>query len=198
VAITRPCLDTDDPAAVGLYLQALAFDAEAQFTSYADQMSSTDLDAAVILRITANYTPFVGAADQIFLNATTTFDVFESNNNPTGLWAFGFTVLSDPLGAKTATTLRQAIAEAGYTDSFGDWHILSTIYDVEFESNAATRTTLNASGTFSVPEGLEDIGMPDVRLYFSWSNAASNMEILAQSTMWWYHISAHDQLVINA
>lgn len=196
MAITRPCLDTVDPAAVGLYLQALAFDAEEQFTSYANAMSSTDQDAAVLIRITANYTPFVGAPDQIFLSAATTYDVFESNDNPTGLWAFGFTVLSDPLGAKTATTLRQAIAEAGYTDSFGDWHILSTIYDVQFESNAATRTTLNASGTFVIPEGIDIF--PEVRLYFSWSNAASNMEILAQSTMWWYHVSTHNQLVINA
>lgn len=200
MAITRPCLDSDDPAAISLYLQALAFDAEEQFTSYATQMSSTNQDAAFIVRITANYNTFATdtVPDQVFLNAPFTFDALKANNNPTGLWAFGFTLLTDPLGAKTAQSFRQAVAEGGYVDSFGDWNVLATINDAEFESNAALRTTMNASGTFVVPEGREDIGFPEVRVYFTYSNAGSNMEILAQSTMWWFHISTHDQLVINA
>lgn len=199
MAITRPCLDTDDPAAVALYLQALAFDAEQQLNVMRAGLIDTGSRGGQIIRITANDVTFATAtvASQIFLEAPSTFDLFEVPDDATGLWAFGFTVRCDPTGAKTLNSWRHCDARAGYTDTFGDFVQLANAVDTEYESNSATLTGLNASGTFVIPEGLE-VGFPDVRLYFTHSNAASTMEILTLSNLWCFKIASHDQLVINA
>lgn len=199
MAITRACPDSDDPAAIALYLQALAFDAEAQLNSYSASLASQAAQGGFIQRITAN-TTFVAQAPvshQPFIVAPTTYDMFTQPDDATGLWAFGFTVRCDPVGAKNVNNFRNADCQAGYTDNFGDFQSLGQVRDVQWESNSAPLTSLNASSTFVVPQG-RDIFFPDVRLNFAYVNAASNMEVLANSILWAFRISSFNQVVVSA
>lgn len=198
MAITRPCPDSDDPAAIALYLQALAFDAEAQLNSYSAALASQGAQGGLIQRITAN-TTFVAQAPTshpIFLASPTTFDLAVAPDDSTGLWAYGFNVLTDPVGVKNANFFRHVDCRAGYTDSFGDFQQLSNVKDTEWESNSAALTSLNASGTFVMPQD-QNI-FPEIQLFFSYVNAGSNMEILAQSLLWMFRISSFNQVVISA
>lgn len=203
MAIDRPCLTGGDPAAVALYLQALAFDVEAQFSAAASGLAENTANpiAGQLTRITTNFVTNATASvpDQIFLDSAgnPTDDYLEfGDGDASGLWAYGFTVRCDPTGVKTLTTFRACSSLAGYTDNFGNFVQTARILDVQFESNSAALTRLNGSGTFVIPQGL-GISFPTFNTGFTFSNAGSTMEILAQSTFWAYKVTGFNQIVVT-
>lgn len=199
MALVRPCPTDASPAAAGLYLQSVAMDLEDEFTRIArgfqGGFTQNALLNAQIVRRTSNLAFGVGISGPIW-DSGITFDFIQSPSTGAedwaGLWRFGFNVRTNAAGVEDNDTQRSVTLNAIYTDSTGTVVTLASILDRVFEPQATATNQLSATGEFVMPDGTGQLVA--FTSLFSHGNTSSAINVLANSYMWAYRVSANTRI----